>query len=190
MNADEDTGFTLVELLLAVVMSGIIISALFAALIATFRTTQGLAADAPAFGQQNGGVVGNQVAVNNDIQGLTRAFSADVANVTSLSAVTRPGNLPCAPPANNPALSSDVPIVRLDFRDNSDVLHQVNYRFSTDSLRHFGQLTRYDCAGGVDTATILARGLISTASPSVDTLCPSGGGTAIGTCATPVGYRL
>lgn len=187
---DDDSGFTLVELLLALTMSGIILGALFAVLLVTFRTTSGLSASAPAFGKQNSDVIGNQVVVNDDIQVLTKRFSADASNVVVASAVSIPGSLACARPATDPSLGTDQPVVRIDYRDNNNVLHQVNYRFSTDSFRHQGQIARYDCTSGTDIATVLTRGLDTSVTPTATTLCLAGGVPSPGLCATPVGYRL
>jgi hypothetical protein len=87
-------------------------------------------------------------------------------------------------------LGSDQSVFRFDFRDSSDVLHQVDYRYSTDSLAHRAELIRYDCAGGPATARVLIIGLQTPAAPTLTTLCLVGGAVVPTSCANPVGYRL
>lgn len=197
---DRDKGFTLIEMLIAIMMAGIIMASLTAVLMMTLKTTVGLASNATSFGKQNASNVTEQVAVNNDLQDVARAFPSDVANVNALTNVdTTPGNwgsaaFPCARPAADPAETGDTPIVNVAFKDNAGTQHYVAYRWSYDANKIRGQLTRYDCTGTTAAPKVVARGLSSTSTPTIAALCSTstnpGSGAVVGSCASPVGYRL
>lgn len=162
----DDSGMTLIELILAQALSVIIIGTMVASLQLVFKTSTGLSADAPTSGAQNSDLLIEQVKANVGIQEFSRLFTADVENTVRAQDIRTDslGAVPCSVSAD-PSLSpgSDTALLRITY-PVSGTATTFDYRYSRDALGHFGQVVRYSCPSG--NAKVIAAGLSSAAIPA------------------------
>lgn len=176
--ARRDDGMTLVELLISMVLSGVIISALFAGLLVVLKTAVGLDNATAGSGEQDSDLIAAQLEASEGMQRLSRFFTADVENATRRSHVDLSDQgLPCTAPAPTLLLSATdhQHLTTLQQRDRTGAIRLVQYRYSRDDGRNLGQITRFQCVGDnlaaaeADTAeaTVVAAGLSTAVVPTV-----------------------
>lgn len=130
MNHDSEDGFTLVELLVATVITGIIVGVLGSAFIVSFRATE---------------EAGDRLAVAQDLQLLTASFGSDVqsADIVRRTATT-------------PACGSDTPVISMQWDDLGTV---VRVSYAVDSGGSAPRLVRYECRGATTAQRVAAHAI-------------------------------
>jgi Tfp pilus assembly protein PilV len=139
-----ENGFTLVELLMVVLMTGIIITAL---------------ASAFTVGLQNTSATGTRLSESGDLQLLSAYFPSDAQNAGPLPAdVTTTASATAG--CTGSLLGGNVLALRWQ---DGQTLAEYGVTYRTARVGGEEQLLRYACSGGTTTSIVIARSLRATA---------------------------
>ncbi len=152
----SEDGFTLVELIISIVILGIIVGAMSAAIIAGLKTTDGTT---------------NRLAESHDAQVVSEFFVTDMQSAVTVTYQAM-DTVSTVPVGCSPASS---PLLVFSWTDPSAGAEMVSYYSAT--LGGETQLVRQQCVGGSSSTVVVAH-LLGSSTPQVTcapTSCTSAG---------------
>jgi prepilin-type N-terminal cleavage/methylation domain-containing protein len=165
----NDDGFTLIEILIAIVCLGVILPAVVMTFQVVLKTTD---------------ETNKRIIDSNDIQTAAGYVSGDVQNATGVASQVAPT---CTSSQLPPASNATLVLTWIDKAAATDVAHSVNYYVDNDS-----ELVRTECKGAtLGTATLFTDLVVihevAGGGSAPDVVCQASGCNA---AATPVSVAL